>query len=156
MEVCLHKVAGGLLAPATDADAESLADVSAGIILRCKVTQMRNARFHRKFFAMLDVGYDAWEPPAEVEIGGKTYHPQKNRERFREDCIISAGFYDVVVNLKGEVRAQAHSISFSNMDEIEFRMVYSAVADVILQRVLTNYTREDLDNVVDRILGFTR
>jgi hypothetical protein len=40
------------------------------------------------------------------------------------------------------------------MDEDEFTQVYSKVADVLLQKVLRNYTRGDLDRVVNEILGF--
>jgi hypothetical protein len=59
-----------------------------------------------------------------------------------------------VVALNGEAKARAKSIAFGNMAEDEFERVYSAVADVILQRVLRNYTREDLDRVVDEVLRF--
>lgn len=30
----------------------------------------------------------------------------------------------------------------------------SAVANVLLRKVLTNYTRDDLDRVVERVMGF--
>jgi hypothetical protein len=137
--------------PAAPEDADALRKIKLGSTVRARFTQPRNIGFHRKFFAMLDIGFDAWEPP-EREYNGLPV--QKNRERFRKDCIIAAGFFEPVANLLGEVRAEAHSISFANMDQTEFERVYSAVADVILQKVLRNYTRADLDRVVDEILRF--
>lgn len=149
-ELALMKSANGVLLPVTDDDAAYLRKLRAGQVIRGEFRQARNPRFHRKFFAMLQIGFDAWEPP-EQEFRGLPV--QKNFERFRKDCIVAAGFYEPVANLKGEVRAEANSISFANMGDAEFERVYSAVADVILQRVLKNYTRADLDRVVEQIVG---
>lgn len=151
-EILVTKTAGGALAPADQEAADYIARLKLGAVVKVKATRMRNPRFHRKFFAMLDVGFDAWEPP-EKEFRGLPV--EKNKERFRKDCIIAAGFYDQVANIKGEVRAEAKSISFGSMSDDEFEQVYSAVANVILSRILTRYTRTDLDNVVEQILRFT-
>jgi hypothetical protein len=142
----------GVLAPADAEDVEALQKVKLGQVIHADFKQMRNVKFHRKYFAMLNLAFDNWEPP-------ETTHNDivcvKNRERFRKDVQIAAGFYDIVVNLRGEPRAESKSISFANMDDTEFEQVYSAVADVILQKVLTTYTRADLDRVVDQMLAFT-
>ena len=100
---------------------------------------------------MLNIGFDAWEPP---ELEYKGLLAQKSFERFRKDVTIAAGFYDVNVNLKGEVRAEAKSISFAKMEQHEFEEVYSKVADVLLQKVLLTYARADLDRVVMDIMRF--
>lgn len=56
--------------------------------------------------------------------------------------------------MRGDVRLIAKSISFGSMGQDEFTALYDAVANVILSRVLRTYTREDLDTVVEKILGF--
>lgn len=150
-EALLRKVQGGALIPADDESAAALMRVKAGDLVRVKWARPRNAKFMRKFFAMLNVGFDAWEPP---ELEHKGLPVQKNFDRFRKDVVIAAGFYDAVANLKGEVRAEAHSISFANMTDDEFEKVYSAVANVLLQKVLRNYTRSDLDRVVEELMRF--
>ncbi len=137
--------------PHDDESRDLISKVKLGNVVRVKFTQPRNVKFHRKLFALLDVGFEAFEPE-EQEFRGLPV--QKNRERFRKDCIIAAGYYEPVVNLKGEVRAEAKSISFARMDEDEFSALYSAIVDVLLQRVLRNYTREDVDRVVEEIVGF--
>lgn len=152
MHIALIKTPLGSLVPATDEDIESVGKLRAGAVIHADFRQMRNVKFHRKFFAMLKLGFDAWEPATPEHRGLPV---QKNFERFRKDVTIAAGFYEPVVALNGEVRAEAHSIAFGNMDEAEFEKVYSAAADVLLQRVLKNYTRADLDAVVDRMLAFT-
>jgi hypothetical protein len=40
------------------------------------------------------------------------------------------------------------------MGQEEFDGLYSSVIDVVLARILTNYTRDDIDSVVNQILGF--
>lgn len=114
----------------------------------------RNSKFHRKFFAMLNFAFDSWEPDRKH----KSYNGrpvQKNFEAFREDVLILAGFSEQTFDLRGRMKLTAKSISFSKMDDIEFERVYSAVADVILQNVLTSYAgREELDSVVDKMMGY--
>ena len=149
-DLALIKTHAGLI-PATEADAEAVKKYRLGEVVHGSFKRVRNPKFHRKFFSLLSVGFDAWEPP-EREYKGLPV--QKNFERFRKDVSISAGYYEVVSNLRGEVRAEAKSMSFASMDEQEFAELYSKVADVILQKILTNYTREDLDDVVENVLRF--
>lgn len=151
MEVLLTKTPQGFLIPLSESEADKCKRFKVGSTVRAEMSAPRNGKFHRKFFAMLDIGFDAFDPP---ESEHKGLPVQKNRERFRKDCIIAAGFYDAVANLNGEVRAEAHSISFANMDDDDFEKVYSAVANVLLQKVLRNYTRADLDEIVERVMGF--
>lgn len=131
--------------------AEAMEKIKPNAVVKAEVTQPRNLGFHRKFFALLDVAFEAWECPV-TEYKGQLI--TKNRDSFRKDLIILAGFGYPVVNLKGEVRYEAQSMSFSKMDNGAFETLYSRVVDVILTRVLTHYTRADLDNVVNQILGF--
>ena len=150
MRIYLKKI-GGMLCGDTEADKEALRKFKQGKPIKAEITSPRNYEYHKKFFAMVGVGFDAFDP-GELKHNGIAV--SKDFDRFRKDCIIQAGFYDVVANLKSEVRAEAHSISFANMEQADFEKVYSQVANVILQRVLTNYSRDDLDRVVSEILGF--
>lgn len=118
---------------------------------KCELTRQRNLKFLRKFFALLNVAFKAWDPP---EIGGYFGPAKKSFDRFRKDLVILAGYYYTTVDIEGNVHLEAESISFANMDDIEFEKVYSSVVDVILQKVLAGYTRADLDEQVNKILGF--
>lgn len=114
----------------------------------------RNSKFHRKLFALLLVGFDAWEPVRKH----KTYKGRpiaKNFEQFREDITILSGYFEQTFTLRGEMRLRAQSISFAKMDDAEFGQLYDSVAQVLLERVLTAYKgRNELDEVVDRIMEF--
>ncbi len=60
-ELALIRTAQGLV-PATEADRETIQCWKAGQVIHGKLTKMRNARFHGKFFAMLDLAWEYWEP----------------------------------------------------------------------------------------------
>jgi hypothetical protein len=88
---------------------------------------------------------------------GNTYKGQpvtKNFDQFRNDVTVLAGHYEMAVTLKGETRLTAKSISFGNMSQEEFEDLYNATVDVILSRIMTSYSRDDLDNVINQLLSF--
>lgn len=127
-----------------------------GELANIEIIFPRNSRLHRKFFAMLNVGFEAWEPGRKHKTH-KGIPVVKSFENFREDVLIIAGFYDQSFDLDGRMKLVAKSISFAKMDDAQFEAVYSAVADVLLDRVLTAYRgRDELDEVVDKILGFVK
>ena len=108
---------------------------------------------HKKYFALLNVGFDNWNPG---EINSKYGIPEKNFERFRKDIAILCGFYSVVVRLNGSTRVEADSISFSKMDEQTFRDLYSKTVDLLIRDVygIGNMTPDRMDEMVNQYLGF--
>lgn len=133
-------------------EASGPGELEPGEVARIALIVPRNPKFHRKFFAMLKLGFDAWEPRRK---NWKGLPVQKNFERFRKDATIAAGFYEIVATSAGGVKHEALSIAFGNMEEDEFERVYNAVADVLLQNVLRRYKRDDLDRVVEQLMAFT-
>jgi len=101
---------------------------------------------------LLDHAFDAFE---QIEVEYKGVVVAKEKKKFRKDVQIMAGYGYPVVNINGEVRWESKSISFGKMEDDEFEKLYSAVLNVILQKVLTTYTRDDLDRVVEQILNFS-
>ena len=146
----LIKQADGSLRPASEEDAEAFKQYKLGQPFTCEIKKARNYEFHKKWFALVKLAYDAWEPG---EIDCKYGNPEKNFDRFRKDLIILAGYYDIYSRVNGEAKAEAKSISFGSMNEHEFAALCSATVDVILKRILTNYTKDDLDRVVGEILN---
>lgn len=147
----------GMFLPSSESDAEIISALPNGEMYRVKIEKPRNSKFHRKYFALLDILFDLFNPPP-VEFAGSVFRePQivlKNRERFRKDIAIACGHYDLVVNIKGEVRAEAKSISFSKMDEVEFAQLYSRTIDYGLKKIAVDKTRDQLEAWVQSILDF--
>jgi len=122
-------------------------------VVRGKFTKMRNPYFHRKMFALFNMAYDMWEPG---EINSKYGTPQRNFTRFRKDLVILAGFYHVVIRVDGTTRIEADSLRYDKMDNEQFAACYSAIIDVLLQKLpkMGSMTRVEVDGTVDKILSF--
>lgn len=148
MEITLVRTVNGLM-PMDEGGVEALKKYKPGAVIRCKLTQMRNPKFHAKFFALLNLGFTYWKPG---EINTKYGVPRKNFDRYRKDVTIQAGFYEMLFRMDGSCRPEAHSISFANMEEDEFARLYSAVLDVLLDRIFTNYTDDEVIRMAEQQL----
>jgi hypothetical protein len=139
--------------PANQASADAMEAMKPNQEFKAEITQPRNYQFHKKFFSLIEAAYEAWDGPV-IEHKGELV--RKNRDRFRKDITIMCGYYELVVNLKHELRKEAKSISFAKMSQEEFEELYSTAIDVILGHVLagSGYTEEELRKQVDLILGF--
>jgi hypothetical protein len=151
MKVMLAK-AGGALVPVDQQGVELLAKLKTGAGVSCEIKRARNVGHHRKLFALLNFAFDAWEPAAQQYKGQPV---QKNFDRFRSDIVILAGFFEATIAINGETRLAAKSISFANMGQDEFDGLYEKVITVVMHKILTNYQREDLDNIIEQLLQFT-
>lgn len=58
----LVKTQGGTLMPLTDNDKSILDKKRIGSVIECSFKTNRNPQFHRKFFALLNLGFDYWTP----------------------------------------------------------------------------------------------
>ena len=113
---------------------------------------MRNVAFHRKYFALLNIGFDNWEPG---EINSKYGVPEKNFKRFREDIAIMCGYFHLVTRLDKTCRPEADSISFAKMDQETFADLYSKTIDVLIKHVYRQEIDADkLNEIVESYLQF--
>ncbi|MDR0805970.1 MAG: DUF1367 family protein [Enterobacteriaceae bacterium] len=63
MQLQLIKHSTGVLIPATPETSDYLhSKIKLGAVLEADFKQVRNPKFHRKFFALLNLGFDYWEP----------------------------------------------------------------------------------------------
>ena len=123
-----------------------------GEVVHAEFKKVRNYQFHRKYFALLAVGYDNWEPG---EIHAKYGVPEKNFDRFRADLTILAGFYDVRIRLDGSTRIEPKSISFAKMTAEDFKDLYSRTIDALIKHVYgQDMDAEKLNGIVESYLRF--
>ena len=156
MEAFFIKTPNNLLMPATFHDQELLKKIKIGQPVKLKYTQVRNYEFHKKFFALMNLAFDYWEPP-EGGMGSAWKDKidiEKNFDRFRKDIIIRAGYFNATYRLNGDIRFEAKSIAFGNMSEDEFEELYTKTIDVIVKHVLNNYTDEMLRSVLEQVEAF--
>lgn len=157
MDVVMVKGSRGELKPATPEDEELLRGIKSGTLVGVKIARKNNPKFHRKLFALLGV---CWEHHLErVDVGviwrGQVVKP--SFARMREEMCIRAGHYDVVYALDGTFRMEAKSLSFAKCPDEEKEKVYSELINVALKDLYGGeMTREQLDEMVERILNFDR
>lgn len=131
-----------------------LKNAEPGEVIEIEAKLPRNSRFHRKFFALLNLGFEHWEPGRKHKQY-KGMPVAKNFDHFRKEVTILAGFYEQTFDLDGNMKLEAKSISFASMEDDEFEAVYSAVLNVLLDKVFSRYRgRAEVDSIVERIMNF--
>lgn len=151
METNLKKTSHGLV-PDDPSTGEWYEKLKIGENVHGPLRKHRISWYHKKYFALLNIGYSNWEPK---EIDSKYGIPEKNFDRFRKDTAILAGFYEVVIRLNGTTRIEAKSISFAKMDQEEFDRLYNRTIDVFLKHIYgKGGTAEEINEIVDKYLQF--
>ncbi len=150
-----------ILLPVSANDEAFILQLQPGQVISGEFRKARNALFHRKFMKLCRIAYDVFEqlPQAPVRMAGSNQWvtPQPDFNEFRYWAMVKAGFYDVVGYPDGRVRVRAKSVSFVNMEQVEFEKVYSAVLDVFLRYVLSpkrGWSRERVDRLVEQLVNF--
>ena len=152
MKIILNKTLSGFV-PADTKTAEWHAKLKPGQSVWGDFTKIRNYKFLKKYFALLNIGFDNWNPG---EINSKYGIPEKNFDQFRDDCTIKAGYFYIVARIDGSIRVKPKSISFAKMEEEEFSELYSKTIDVLLKYVYgTGMDAEKINEIVESYLRFT-
>ena len=135
MKLYLIKNENGQFIPAFNSDYESAKKIKAGETVEATIVRPRNIKFHRKFFALLNMGYSNQEK-------------YDNFEDYRAVFIMKTGNYKVIETDKGVVYLPK-SISFAAMDEIEFAELYSSMIDVLIKEL-----KMDQEAIEKELIGF--
>lgn len=117
------------LVPLYPNDYDSKRKLKLGQDYQVEITNPRNVGFHRKFFAMLNVGHEN----TKLEMPFDTY---------RKYMTVKAGFFTAYQTPKG-IYYDPDSISFAGMEQDEFEEVYSRVLDKIIEDI--GATRDEIE-----------
>lgn len=132
MQIDLVKHPGGVFSPVNDSDLERLHRFKNGETYTADIKLTRNPKFHRKVMAFFGFCFSHWCADR-AGLGSADETTQFNR--FRKDLTILAGFYDTVTNIRGEVRAEAKSLSYAQMEQEEFERCYSSLINAAIKHV---------------------
>lgn len=141
MEIHLVRTSLGLQAY-SDEDYELLKKVKVGTIVKAKIVQPRNVKFHRKFFALINAAWDCLTDAQRTNL--------RSKDTFREQLLITSGFSEPLFDINGQqFLERAKSISFAKMDEPSFNEVYNRVLDTILTLLIANGVSEaEFNNIL--------
>jgi hypothetical protein len=137
----LRRVPHGFV-PDTEEDQEKCKRFRLGAVVKAEITNPRNLKFFRKWWALVQVGFEMWEETG-IRNKYKGEEVLPNFERFRKDVTILAGFGYPVININGDVRMEAESISFANMSEESFEKLYNATLTVLVHKVMRGRVSEE-------------
>jgi len=154
MKLTLKKVSEIMIIPDDKETANFIERLKLNQVIVADFKRPRNYAFHKKYFALIKYAYENWEPQEFESPEWEGVTPEKSFDRFRKDLIILSGRYHAVYRVDGSVRIEAESISFASMNEESFAELYDSTINVILKKILTNYSRDDIDRVVQQLEGF--
>jgi len=135
MKITLIKQLNNTFNIAYNSDYETAKKIPLNEEIEYEFKKNRNIKFHRKFWALLNMVYDNQE----------IYN---NKLHLRHDLTIAAGFYEKRFNFEGVEIYEPKSISFASMDENEFSEFYNAVLDTIVNHF--NFDKEDIINNIEQ------
>ena len=138
----MMKFNGGILSPLNDEVTEKMAKFKNGEAYEIDIKLSRNPAFLRKAFAFFNFCYEHWDG----SMAHPDLEPKALLDRMRKDMTIMAGYYHVVVNLKGELRKEAKSLSFGSMTEDEFRDCYSSLINVAIRTIFRGMDSEAINS----------
>ena len=141
MKVNFIKQPGGVLVPANDMESEKLTRFKTGELYEIEIKLTRNAAFHRKVFAFFNFCFAHWKGDNEFQC------EQKQFNVFRDHLTVLAGFYDSYYGIDGRARIEAKSISYSNMSQNEFELLYSALINAAIKNIFPNADQATIDQL---------
>lgn len=125
-----------------------------GTIIEATVKKIRNYKFLQKIMTLFRYMNDVLPEPEPIKFMGKTITPAKSFEATRKYLVVQAGYYDVFGLPNGKVRVEPQSLSYGNMSEEKFEIVYSAVIDASLKALPTTWSMEDLKRAENEIMRY--
>jgi len=129
MKLLLRNTIAGLI-PLYPSDYDQKRKLKLGNDYEADIRNPRNIGFHKKFFALINVGHEN----TSLEMPFDTY---------RKYMIMKAGYFKSYTTPKGTYY-EADSISFASMSQDQFEDVYSRVLDKIIEDI--GATKEDIEN----------
>lgn len=96
----------------------------------------RNVKNHRRFFAFIKMSFDMQDTFDSMEV-------------WRKYITMKAGFFDEVINAEGKVMYWPRSISWDELDEIEFKDLFNQVVNAFLKYYGNGLNDLQINSVVE-------
>lgn len=130
----------GALRPADEAGRDALAKIGNGEIVTVEVKRPRNVRFHRKYWALVNLVFenmDRYPSPDDLHAAIK----------------IAAGLRTAIQLPDGTMGYIPGSIAFHKMGQSEFEAFFDRVCDLVAAHFLPGVTSEALKAEVEDLIG---
>ena len=148
LKIQVIKLQGGVLAPLDELESEELKSLKNGEQYEIEIIRTRNPAFHRKVFAFFKFCFNHW-------VVDKTewehFDERKQFDTFHKHLTVLAGFYESTYNIKGDLRIEAQSLSYGNMEQAEFESCYKALISAAIKHIFNDTTDE---NILNQLYAF--
>jgi len=129
------------LVPLYDDDYDQKKRLKVGESYECDVKVVRNVKFLRKAFALLNAAWSLFDERQQAAW--------RSREGFRDYLTVAAGHYEVYYNARLQAFVELpKSWSFDSMSESEFSDLYDRMKDVIFAVLGDKVTEEVFERVL--------
>lgn len=137
MKLLTIKGHGGILSPLDKEAIEALSKIPNGSEVLIEYKPKRNAKFHRKGFALLNL----------VLQNTDKY---TNINDLLVEFKLKSGHYEEHITTKGILMYIPKSIAFAEMDEAEFESIYSKWIDIALK----HFVQMDKEELERQVINF--
>ena len=134
------------LVPLYDSDLDLKRRLKVGSTVRCRVTNPRNYRFHKKFFALVRLTFDNLPAPLVEQWGIRSTDDMLRR--FKRDL----GYFSSVTTPDGVTEIEYRSISFAAMEQHEFERFYDDCVNLVLTRYIRGLDKKDIEEEIERFM----
>lgn len=148
MQIDMVKNAGGVFVPMFEHDLPRLTKFKNGEVYTAEIKLTRNPIFHKKMFVFFKFCFQHWSAN---KAGLEHMDEHSQFDRFRKDLTILAGFYEQTVRLNGEIRTEAKSLAYANMEADEFERCYNAMINAAIKHIFAG-TRDE--NILNQLQSF--
>lgn len=126
--------------PATDDDYEKKRTLKNGSVVECTVKEMRNYKFHRLYFALINTAWSFLNERQQAFF-------KDDVEVFRKTVEISSGHFEPVYSTaRKEWIEVPRSIAFDKLTEADFHNLYERVKDTLYSLFLKSVSKEDFES----------
>ena len=140
MDIYLTKLGNGTFKPSYDDDYEKAKKFQPGSEVKCSITQPRNLKFHRKFFALLNCTL--------FHMSEELQDRYKSVDDILLEIKMQLGYRECKKSIGGQEYYIPKSISFAKMDNLAFSEFYSRALDVVLKHFLQGITEEQFESEI--------
>lgn len=140
-DLYMRKAINNTLVPSEIDAARYVRALKTGEDVMVTIKKPRNIQFHRKFFALLRLAYENQDK-------------YDTFEAFRHEVTLRSGFFTEHVHVTGKISYLPKSLSFDNMDELEFGKLYQKAIDVIIKHFMVGTDPDELARQAEGYVSF--
>jgi hypothetical protein len=139
IELLMQKKLGRLV-PYDGVGIDQIDSLKEGAVVTARLTQARNIKHHRLWFALLQTVY-----------GAQTLFP--TLDELHDAIKIAVGHCEERKTIDGITYWHPKSISFHALDQQGFSQFFDRAVNIVIEKILPNASREDLEARIFEILG---